>query len=114
MTKNHKDMNEEEKREFEAVKWSSILAYGGKCACCGESQIEFLTIDRIDDADGRLADAQEDVTMEKVTSRQGIEYYGWLRMKRYPEGYRVLCTNCRMARIIYGYCPHGIHLVSKK
>jgi len=72
--------------------------YGGlppKCACCGESQIEFLCIDHIHG--GGIKYRRE---------AKGGHFYQWLKNNNFPEGYQVLCHNCNMAKGFYGYCPH--------
>jgi len=70
-----------------------IAKYGGKCACCGESILEFLTIDHIN---GR----------ERGDRKTGIHCYYFLKKENYPEGYQVLCWNCNSAKGLYGKCPH--------
>lgn len=74
-----------------------LVAYGGKCACCGEAQNEFLSIDHIDGG-GREHRRQ-------IGTGANVLYH-WLRKNDYPEGFRVLCHNCNAARGFYGYCPH--------
>lgn len=63
------------------------------CECCGESVLEFLTIDHIDGG-GR-----------KHRMKHNNIYY-ILKKDGYPAGYRVLCFNCNSAMGIYGICPH--------
>lgn len=74
-----------------------IKRYGGRCACCGESRIEFLGIDHVNGGGSR--------------ERQQRGYYPMmtrlLRSKEPLVGYRVLCHNCNQALGAYGYCPHG-------
>lgn len=72
--------------------------YGGKCACCGESENEFLAIDHINGGGNKQR--------KELKRAAGIAFYRWLRMNEYPDGYRVLCHNCNCARGYYGYCPH--------
>lgn len=71
-------------------------AYGKQCACCGESQKEFLTIDHIN-GDGA----------KHRRERNGSNLYVWLRQNDYPEGFQTLCWNCNCAKHIYGICPHN-------
>lgn len=35
-----------------------------------------------------------------------ISIYRWLRINKYPKGFRTLCHNCNMSYGFYGYCPH--------
>lgn len=84
-----------QKLRLEALKYYS----GGdpKCSCCGESQLEFLTLDHID---GSGAEERKNVKSGRNTA--------YLAKKRgYPPGYRVLCMNCNFALGMSGYCPHN-------
>lgn len=75
-----------------------IERYGGKCACCGETEPAFLAIDHIN--------GQGNAHRREMGNRGGQSFYLWLKREGYPEGYRVLCHNCNMARSILGICPH--------
>ena len=66
------------------------------CACCGESNVEFLGIDHIN---GNGAEERRKVG-------GGNNIYTYLRTRGLPLGYRVLCHNCNMSIGFYGYCPH--------
>jgi hypothetical protein len=75
-----------------------VIHYGGdppKCACCGESRIEFLTIDH----HGIAPDKRH---------RSGDNLYRWLIRSNFPEGFRVLCMNCNHYIGHYGWCPHEL------
>lgn len=67
-----------------------------KCACCGEEEIKFLTIDHING--GGRKDREE--------NGKGTMMYRRLRKTGYPKGYQVLCYNCNCAKGAYGKCPH--------
>ena len=74
-------------------------AYGGcRCACCGETTFEFLSIDHVDGGGTRHRK-----TLGEKSSRT---LYLWLRRNNFPPGYRVLCFNCNCSRGFNGYCPH--------
>jgi hypothetical protein len=77
-----------------------IEHYGGKCQCCGETTIEFLTIEHVNGG-GR----QERKTMNSEHLMRKLRREGW------PDDgkYSVLCFNCNAAIGIYGYCPHQQH-----
>ena len=82
-------------------KLTALEHYGGippKCACCGESHIEFLTIDHINGG-GRKH-------IRQVVGSGGGRIYRWLKKNSWPEGFRVLCFNCNASIGLYGYCPH--------
>ncbi len=99
--KEHYDKNrnryiEQQKQKRKRDKIDVMDAYGGKCAICGESHIEFLTIDHSfnDGAEHR----------KKIKSS---EFYRWLKKNKYPKnlGLRVLCFNCNCSMGAYGYSP---------
>lgn len=76
-----------------------LLAYGGKCACCGEMTPEFLAIDHI------FNDGAKERRESKRSS--GSAFYMWLRKNGFPKDrYQLLCHNCNMAKGFYGQCPH--------
>jgi hypothetical protein len=74
----------------------AINALGGKCECCGEARIEFLTIDHINGLEDRIKN-----------QRSGEGLIDRVRKEGYPKDkYRVLCYNCNCSLGFYGYCPH--------
>mgnify|MGYP001576203514 CR=1 FL=1 len=76
-----------------------LSAYGGKCACCGETQILFLTIDHVND-DGK---------QQRLHGDHGCSYrlYRKLIREGFPAYCQVLCFNCNHGRFINGgVCPH--------
>jgi hypothetical protein len=89
---------EDVKRGNRALRQSALMAYGACCACCGEMTVEFLEIDHIN---GDGARHRREARLGNSAS-----FYRWLRDHGYPAGFRVLCSNCNMARGRYGYCPH--------
>jgi len=81
---------------YKRLKDNLFEAYGGrKCACCGETRSEFLTIDHLVPAGAR-----------HHKTRCGVGLYRWLKKQGYPSGYRVLCMNCNFAIGHFGRCPH--------
>ena len=86
-------------RKYNLARRTRVLQhYGGKCACCGENNIEFLAIDHINGGGN----------IERRTTgvRSGIGLTIWIEQSNYPPHLRVLCHNCNMALAFYGYCPH--------
>lgn len=80
------------------IRAACLEAYGGKCACCGESTQEFLAIDHVDGGGN---------AHRRAIKAGGYQFYLWLAKQGYPSGcYRLLCHNCNFARGIWGYCPH--------
>ena len=80
------------------LKLKTFAIYGGViCACCGETDHRFLTLDHInnDGAEHR----------KQVYSN----IYRWLKAKKYPEGFQVLCWNCNLGKYHNkGICPHQL------
>jgi len=105
-----------ERARREARAWRAKLkremvdAYGGKCACCGETQIEFLTIDHVNGngAEERKAAAAGSGT-KSLRGWAGSPFYDWLRKQGWPQnGYQILCFNCNCAKRQNGECPHKL------
>lgn len=80
------------------IRQEAIMAYGGYvCACCGETEPLFLTIDHIDN-DG--ADHRREIG-------GGANFGKWLKDHGYPPGFQVLCFNCNIGKAHNGgECPH--------
>ncbi len=74
-----------------------FCAYGGyRCACCGEREPKFLSIDHINGGGQKH---------RKVIG--GGNFYTWLRKYNFPSGFQVLCHNCNLGRSLNGgICPH--------
>lgn len=88
--------SETAKKRFRVLKQQAMEAYGGQCACCGESELAFLCIDHINN------DGNEHRRQIKART-----IYGWLRKNNYPDGFQVLCWNCNAGKHINGgICPH--------
>ena len=85
---------QKEKQTKRVQRLAVITYYGGHCACCGETRLEFLGIDHLNG--------------NGSAHRKQIHghIYRWLKQNNYPKEFRVLCHNCNMARGFYGYCPH--------
>jgi hypothetical protein len=74
-------------------------AMGGKCECCGESDIRFLTLDH------RNGDGYQ----HRQDGFQCQQIYREARREGYPKDrYAILCWNCNCARTHKGrgVCPH--------
>lgn len=75
-----------------------IAHYGSKCACCGEANKGFLTIDHVD---------RKVPELEIVGRKLGSwALYLYLINNNFPEGYQLLCTNCNLGIQWWGICPH--------
>ena len=81
-------------------------AYGNKCACCGETEPLFLTLDHVDN-DGHI---------ERKAHSQG-NLYGRIIREGFPDRFQILCWNCNAGkRRNNGVCPHqeGSTAISKE
>lgn len=77
------------------LKLQVLEAYGNTCMCCGETTIEFLTIDHVNGGGNAYRKSI------------GGNLYIWLRKNKFPkEGFQILCMNCNFAKGHFGYCPH--------
>ncbi len=85
-----------EKRYYQKLKDRAFDVYGGYiCACCGETEKLFLTIDHVNGGG----------TEHSKTIGRGKLYF-WLRQNNYPTGFQILCMNCQFGKYIDGLCPH--------
>jgi len=77
------------------LKLEFLIAYGGKCTCCGETEIDLLTIEHIRGKGHELIYGNTNLLIRK------------LRKLEWPEGYTVLCWNCNLSTKNNRPCPHS-------
>lgn len=83
---------------LQRIKREVLAHYGnGRCACCGEERIEFLTIDHVHGGG----------TRHREKLRIG-NMCAWLKQNNFPEGFQVLCMNCNFAKGRFDRCPHEV------
>lgn len=98
--KNRPSVLATEKAKRLRLKLEVFNYYGGPiCKCCGETHMEFLSIDHVNN-DG----ASHRRTLKGGGC--GEKLYDWLKRNKYPPGYQVLCMNCNFAKGHFGVCPH--------
>lgn len=99
---------ERTRRAQAACKDEVYRAYGGyRCACCGETEPMFLSIDHIDNNG-----AEE--RRSGLYAATSTSFYRWLRKSGFPSGYQVLCMNCQVGKHKNGgICPHQTCLNTK-
>jgi hypothetical protein len=74
--------------------------YGGRCFCCGEDNIYFLSIDHVDN-DGHT---ERWPNGSRIT---GVHLYRRIVKAGFPKKYQLLCMNCNFGkRMNNGICPH--------
>lgn len=93
-------INAENISRREAVRHEVYMAYGGyNCACCGETERTFLSIDHVNN------DGAEHRRSCRLNS--GEQLYRWLKRNGFPSGFQILCMNCQWGkRNNKGVCPH--------
>ena len=97
--KYHRNNKEKERLQKQKVRFKVLSHYSNgvpKCKCCGETHLEFLTIDHI----------HNNGAEERKTIGSGQGFYYWIIKNNYPEGLQILCYNCNCAKGHYGECPH--------
>ncbi len=88
----------EYRREWNARLRADVRgAYGDACACCGEDEPKFLSVDHID---GTGAEHRRGLGIDS-----GFHFHLWLRREGFPPGFQILCFNCNQAKS-HGGCPH--------
>ena len=79
------------------LKSEVLKAYGGVCQCCAESNPNFLTIDHVEGGGTKHRDS--------ISGK----IYRWLKARKFPPGFQVLCFNCNCGRAVNGgICPHAL------
>jgi len=87
--------NAKNKRSRDKLKGEIYNHYGRECACCGEDNELFLSIDHVNN-DGY-----------KERKRYGAGIYTKIRAEGFPPTYQVLCMNCNWGKHKNGgVCPH--------
>lgn len=83
--------------EIKNKKLSCFEQYGGPiCKCCGETNIEFLEMDHIENNGNE----------HRKKDKKSCNLYSWLKSNNYPKGFQVLCCNCNWGKRFLGICPH--------
>ena len=93
-----KDRERKQKLRHEVISHYS----DGKCncACCGEDEFYFLSLDHINGGGHKH---------RRLLGKDGINFYAWIKKIGYPEGYQILCMNCNWGKRMNPngeICPH--------
>lgn len=93
-----------------ALKREAVDAYGGRCGCCGEAELAFLTIDHENDDGAAFRRSRgRNARGTSGNSATGQAMYAWLKREGWPSGHRVACWNCNSGRHVNGgVCPHEV------
>lgn len=95
---------ESQRRNDKRIKDTVYNAYGGyKCACCGETEPMFLTVDHVNN-DG--AQHRRDVN-NGIKRGGGKKIYSWIIANNFPPDFQILCMQCNWGKARNGgVCPH--------
>src|SRR5574343_802586 len=81
------------KREFDQrVRREVINHNGGKCACCAETRLPFLSLDHIHGGGSQH---------RKELGLRGAGMCAWAKREGYPPIFQILCHNCNQAMGFY-------------
>jgi predicted restriction endonuclease len=84
--------------KLEEIRKIVLEHYGSRCACCGETEPQFLNIDHVN-SDGAAH-------RRALGNLVGSSFYRWIIKHHFPNDLQLLCCNCNMAKGLYGICPH--------
>lgn len=94
-------LSAEKLAEGKRIREEGMRILGNVCACCGESDKHFLTLDHIKGRDTL------DVSDNGKRRLTGLHAWRLARRLGYPrDKYMLLCYNCNFAKNSYGTCPH--------
>ncbi len=83
------------------IKLEVMTHYGLQCACCGEDEYTFLTLDHINNDGAEHRKSLSDHFARRI--------YLWARKNNYPSSLQTLCMNCNWGkRMNSGVCPHAL------
>jgi hypothetical protein len=91
------------------ARFKCLQAYGGKCACCGETRAFLLCIDHVNN-DGAKERRRFAKTIPEgrnnLRGGAGTPFFLWLIKNNFPnkERYQVLCFNCNTLKATKGKC----------
>jgi len=76
-----------------------LTAYNNVCACCGERNQFFLTLDH--------KEGGGNIHRKEVRKMGSNDWYKWVIENNFPEEFQLLCYNCNLGRERNGgICPH--------
>jgi hypothetical protein len=94
------------KARRDALRYELLTAYGGECACCGEDNPLFLTVDHVN-GNGRAhrrSLLQTNGTTPSEMIMRDLKQRGWPK-----DEFQLLCFNCNCGRARNGgVCPHQV------
>ncbi len=95
----NRKMAEYQRSYREKLKQIVYQAYGNKCACCGEAEPKFLSIDHVNNDGGLSRRAGFDNNTTVLMGR--------IKSAGFPDDFQLLCMNCNHGKSRNGgICPH--------
>jgi serine/threonine protein phosphatase PrpC len=95
---NRRTLNINYARKYRLDKRAVVFnAYGSRCYCCGEAQVEFLTVDHINN-DGAIHRRQ--------IGTGSYALYNWIIKHGFPNDFQLLCGSCHLSKNRGGQCIH--------
>jgi hypothetical protein len=96
--KNRAYIYQRQKDRRSVLRAEMLHAYGWQCACCGETEERFLTLEH----------TRRDGAIHKRTVGTGVAVWRDLRKRGWPQdgSYTLLCWNCNCATANGEPCPH--------
>jgi hypothetical protein len=91
------------KEKHASLRARVLAAYGGVCACCGEQEEVFLTVDHVN---GGGAEHRRSLTKGRKGSGGTTLVYRSICDQGFPPDFQILCFNCNYAKHRQGKCPH--------
>ena len=87
-----------QRNALKLIRLAVFIHYGNKCACCGENEQKFFSLDHIN-KDGNAH-------RRALKLRGGSGTYRWIVKNNFPPIFQILCHNCNMAKASWKVCPH--------
>jgi hypothetical protein len=84
------------------IKRRLVDGYGGKCTCCGEETLEFLTLEHVNGGGREHRKVKDSLAIFNEVIREG-----------FPREYTILCMNCNFAKRFGKDCPHATGATNK-
>jgi hypothetical protein len=75
------------------LKEKTLARYGTSCAVCGFDDTRALQIDHVNGGGNA-----ERIAAGGSIRFAGWNFYQWLKVNGYPDGYQTLCANCNMIK----------------
>jgi hypothetical protein len=95
--------NENSKKYRSRLRIELLNAYGNKCACCGETERAFLSLDHVYGGGLKHKRKYKEETGHVLTKDALCRL---LKINNYPDSFQILCHNCNQAKGFHGECPH--------